>query len=353
VGFEIDFLPVGDSNGDAICIRYGDGTHGYSIHIVDGAFIETGDDIVEHIRTYYHPEPYVRHVVLSHACNDHAPGLIRVLEQLQVGTLWMNIPWLYATHTLEHFHGNYTLEGAIKYMKEKHEYLVRLEEVAKRKGRQVKEVFQGQQIGPFLVLAPSVQRYISLVPFLDKTPETYSDAKNPFANLYGKVQEAVQNFVEERWDIETLSNNPGATSASNESCVVQLGTFGDSSVLLTADVGPDGLAEAAHYASEKGLLRSPNFVQVPHHGSRHNVTPRVLDWWLGKPLPDFNGPIRGTAYCSVGRTSRNIRERRSPTHSSAADTALRARVRSSSPFHVAWPIDPAGSPSRSNPSTTK
>jgi hypothetical protein len=49
-----------------------------------------------------------------------------------------------------------------------------------------------------------------------------------------------------------------------------------------------------------GLLTPPNFVQVPHHGSRHNVTPLVLDLWLGQKRPYENSPRRGTAFCSVG-----------------------------------------------------
>jgi beta-lactamase superfamily II metal-dependent hydrolase len=73
--------------------------------------------------------------------------------------------------------------------------------------------------------------------------------------------------VLEKWDIETLEANT-ETSASNGSCVVQYGVFGSNAVLLTADVGPIGLAEAADFAYTLGLNR-PQFVQVPHHGSRH------------------------------------------------------------------------------------
>ena len=101
--------------------------------------------------------------------------------------------------------------------------------------------------------------------------------------------------------METLSNDPDPpTSKSNESCVVQLGQFEDRKVLLTADVGPVGLNEAADFAASIGLLSPPSLVQVPHHGSRRNVTPYGLDRWLG--------PIKaritktGTAFVSVGKT---------------------------------------------------
>lgn len=105
--------------------------------------------------------------------------------------------------------------------------------------------------------------------------------------------------MRETWDRETLAENV-ETSASNETSVVQLGIFDDHRALLTADVGPIGLSEAAVYAMQRELLAPPNFMQVPHHGSRHNVTPMILDVWLGKRLPNENSPRRGVAFCSVG-----------------------------------------------------
>jgi hypothetical protein len=44
-----------------------------------------------------------------------------------------------------------------------------------------------------------------------------------------------------------------------------------------ADVGPEGLMEAAQYAKLVGLHGPPSLVQMPHHGSRRNVTPTVLN----------------------------------------------------------------------------
>ena len=63
----------------------------------------------------------------------------------------------------------------------------------------------------------------------------------------------------------------------NETCVVQHAIIEDHRILLTSDIGPGGLNEAADYAYSLGLLKPPHFVQVPHHGSRRNVTPAVLD----------------------------------------------------------------------------
>jgi hypothetical protein len=181
-------------------------------------------------------------------------------------------------------------------MREKHEYLVHLENIAIARGIPIHDALQGAWIGNFLVLAPSRERYISLIPHLDKTPQP---SIQPFRSPFAALPNRFPNAVRETWTHETLAENL-ETSESNETSVVQLGIFGDSRVLLTADVGPIGLAEAATYAASRGLLVPPSVVQMPHHGSRHNVTPMILDLWLGPKLPYEFSPRRGVAFCSVG-----------------------------------------------------
>jgi hypothetical protein len=158
-------------------------------------------------------------------------------------------------------------------------------------------VFQGAKIGAFTVLAPTKNRYVNSIPDFGKTPDRYTTeaAGSQGLGVLRYLVEAAKKVME-NWDIETLANNT-ETSASNESCVVQYAALGEKDVLLTADVGPIGLAEAADFGYQLNLNR-PKFVQVPHHGSRHNVTPTVLDRWLGAKQPQ--GTVVGTAFCSVG-----------------------------------------------------
>lgn len=294
--YEIDFLPVGEGSGDAIVIRYGEAGTGYFLHVVDGGNTGTAQTIIEHIDKYY-PGYYINHMVLSHADNDHAAGLVGVLERFEVEHLWMNRPWLYADEILHHFHGNFTLQGLINDIKERHSYLVELETLAVSKGTHIHEVFQGQEIGRFTVLAPTRDRYVNSISDFGKTPDRYATEVMEAGDLpLLRALLARGKKLLEAWNIETLAANT-ATSASNESCVVQYASLDGDAVLLTADVGPLGLAEAADYGVVRNLSR-PNRVQVPHHGSRHNVTPSVLDRWLGPKQPQSK--VVGTAICSVG-----------------------------------------------------
>ncbi len=294
--FEIDFLPVGTSNGDAICVRYGNDTDGYYLHLVDGGFSDTAETIVSHIRKHYGQNYRINHLVLSHADSDHAAGLVGVLKNIKVDNLWMNRPWLYAAQVLPHFQGNYSVQGLVERMREMNATLVQLEELALAQGTKVREVFQGSIVGAFRVFAPSRQRYIDAIPDLGRTPTSYRETRA--GALFKGLVEAAKAWIDEQWDLETLSNSPESTTASNETAVVQHAIIDGNSILLTSDVGPAGLDEAADFAASLGLLRPPNFVQVPHHGSRRNVTPLVLNRWLGGKMAKDS--VYGTAVCSVG-----------------------------------------------------
>lgn len=74
--FVIDFLGVETAkSGDAITLRYSvNGTEG--VHVVDGGYLDTGDEIVEHLKTYY-GTTVIDHVILTprHWLADDLPEL--------------------------------------------------------------------------------------------------------------------------------------------------------------------------------------------------------------------------------------------------------------------------------------
>ena len=301
-GFEIDFLPVGESacSGESICIRYGSAATGYHIHVVDGGYASTTETIIQHLANHYNQPKRIENVVLTHADGDHAPGLIGILETYEIGALWMNRPWLYAAEILHNFHCNWSLQGLIDHLRSEYSTLVTLEDIAIKKGIPIYSPLQGAQIGPFVVLAPSRARYVGIIPELDKSPLVYN--KTAMDWFTETVKKAVA-LVKETWTGETLSDTPEPTSASNESSVVHAARIDGQAIVLTGDVGPAGLTEAADYAAQYGIFQ-PAFIQVPHHGSRRNVTPTTLNRWLGTPVADSNTK-RGTAFCSAAKADPN------------------------------------------------
>lgn len=285
--FEIDFLSVETKkSGDAITIRYEiDGES--RVHVVDGGFQATGPSIVAHIKKYYDAVSYIDHVVVTHADGDHAGGLRTVLEEMDVGALWMLRPWMYAAELINRFETYSSVEHLARRLKAIYWNLAALEEIALRRGIPIYEPFQGQQIGEFIVLAPTKNRYLDLVVESEKTPEAADEDDSTRAKVTSFVESAfskVVNLIKGAWGEEVFSTQE--TSAENEMSVVQYANLCGKRILLTGDAGRAALTEAADYAPLAGLyLPGIDRMQVPHHGSRKNVSTELLDRWLGTRLP--------------------------------------------------------------------
>lgn len=312
---EIEFLAVGEGSraGDAILIRYGE-LNDFKLMLVDGGIADTGETIVTHLTSLFGQHVRLEHVVLTHSDADHASGLRNVLRQLPVANLWMHIPWVLAGETVNLFkYKDWTPQALLATIKKEYDIISEIVDIASlKKETHVWFPFQGSKIGPFTVLSPRKQNYLHLLPQFDKTPEPDKDLLEsrgiwlgkPVAGLFKKflLEEARKKqptWIPETWTQEHLKDDV-QTSASNESSVVLYGDFGNGRrVLLTGDAGINALNWAASHANASGfVLQQFSFVQIPHHGSRHNVGPTVLDTLIGPIQPAGSKP-RFSAYVSA------------------------------------------------------
>ena len=187
-----------------------------------------------------------------------------------------------------------------------------LETLARRRGIPIVEPFQGQAIGPFWVLSPHRDWYIhDLVPAFAKSPETKMrpglGLRSSGPGLMGALAlaaSAAGDWLSENWFIESLREDV-KTSAENESSVVLYGDFDGQGVLLTGDAGVQALSRTAECAefNQINLPATLKFVQIPHHGSRHNVSTAALDRLIGPRLPFTGGTPARYAYASAGKES--------------------------------------------------
>ena len=298
--FEIDFLDVESSkSGDAILIRYRiDGL--VYIHVVDGGFQATGDTVVDNINRYYDRPDFIDSVVVSHSDGDHAGGLRSVLEEFRVGALWMLRPWLYANELIYRFSRYSSVENLAKRLRQLYPNIAALEEIALANNIPIYEPFQGQRIGKFTVIAPTRKRYLDLIVQSEKTPESVKEIADKFLSAFSEPWSKVISLIRAAWGEEVFSSEE--TSAENDMSVVQFVRLCNQTILLTADAGRGALNEAADYAPFVGLaLPGIDRFQVPHHGSRRNVSTEVLDRWLGErlPLKPNQGEERFTAIVSA------------------------------------------------------
>ena len=307
---EIEFLPVGEGSkaGDAIIVRYGE-PNDYRLLLIDGGHASTGEQIVAHLKRNFGEQAQLEHVLLTHADIDHASGLRTVLQSIPVAALWLHVPWLLAEEARPLLKSKtWTQEGLLKHLRAEYDVVAEIFDLATAGGCKVYYPFAGYNIGPFRILAPRRDVYSYLLPQFDKTPEPdqvliqnagmWIGKQSWASKLVEQARAALQSWTEESWDTELLKDG-GLTSASNEASVVLYGSFEMGNVLLTGDAGNNSLSWAAHEADRLGLpLQAFSFVQIPHHGSRRNVGPTVLNRLLGNPQKSTDA-LRFSAFVSA------------------------------------------------------
>ena len=273
---EIDFIEAGDNgSGDAIAIR-----RSYNgidcVYVVDGGYAGDGQKLIDHIRKHYGQSYYINHLVLTHPDADHASGLETVLKQIRVNCLWMNRPWMHVNNLMPMFRRYQDRSRLIARLKNAFPKIAELESIAVDREIEIRDAFQGNTIGEFTVLAPHIGSYLRLVVESDKTPV-------PVPRLMTKQSEAL---CPAEWGEENLKGDTEGTSPENETSIVQFANLCGKRILLTGDAGVRSLTEAHQVVLQTGKLVAPlDWFQVPHHGSRRNLSSDVLDKWLGAKLP--------------------------------------------------------------------
>jgi len=294
MGFEIDFLPVGDSEkgGDAIALRYGklDGIRSEQVVIViDGGTKESGENLVSHIREYYKTNQ-VNYIISTHPDADHSSGLTVVLENLKVDNLLIHRPWEHVQDIKDAFkNGRITGKGLKESIKKSLENAYELETIAKSKGIPIFEPFSDlskKKDDKFIILGPSEEFYENLLPNFRETPEPKEAAvwsKELVNFLKGDIK-----LIAEIWGIETLTDpEEWNTSAENNTSTILLLQLNGKKFLFTSDAGIEALNNAIKKAESLGIdLREVDFLQIPHHGSKHNVGPTILNRIIGERLQE-------------------------------------------------------------------
>lgn len=284
--YEIDFLPIGDTtSGDAITLRYK--VNGVSrIHIIDGGYKSDGERIVDHVNTHYGSPRVIDAVIITHPDRDHVGGIVTVLESFEVKEVWMNRPWLYAEELIGRFAKYSNVGNLERVLREAYPAIAEVESLCEAKGVFIREAFQGDKICSYsTILAPGKEQFLSLVTDSDKTPrENATSAINLLEKQGQGLAQSFLNFIAALWGDEYFPAE--GTSEENEMSVVQLIELCEQKILLTGDAGRKTLAEAAVFRDKHGLCcpSSLNKIQVPHHGSRRNVSTEILDRWLGSKL---------------------------------------------------------------------
>lgn len=297
IPYEIDFLAVWEEShwGDAIILRYGDfsNRNNYRLVVIDGGHTSTWTAVINHIKKYY-GDTYIDLVVATHLHADHTAGLLPILEEMKVLKLAMHLPWDYPSEIKKMCEWQHT----VKYISEKIEKSVatisELEDIARKKWVEIIQPFQGAEILEGLrVFWPSREYYTQLVAHFNKVP---FEVKDDFF-LKELVEEVAEVFSHTdlvqhitAWGTlmdmitETLSDNSEDTDhENNSSMVLMFHPNQDERILFTGDAGKWALNQVLEYAdSVKCDLTWLAILDVPHHGSKRNLSRSILDTLMPK-----------------------------------------------------------------------
>ena len=297
-------LQKNKGNADATCFRYE--KDGKFINVVyDGGSKVLANKLIEHLEKFYFKNQYypkIDYLICSRPDQDHASGLIEVIKKFEIDKIIMNIPWKYIYDIWDNVNDGRISEKSLeKCLKDDYPYVAKIEELAKEKGIEIIEGFEDKQSNENLkILSPSKEFFIELLKKSKKTK--YLDESYYNSNIYTEsaknVLSKITNWIKGLWSKDSLKEDI-ETSEENKMSIILLGDMEENKFLLTGDVGVKGLGKAIEKANKIGTpLTEVNFFQVPHHGSRYNLSPSIMNKMVGNIMSE-GIKLKKVAYTSV------------------------------------------------------
>jgi beta-lactamase superfamily II metal-dependent hydrolase len=272
-GVEVDMLSLGDA--DSILVT------GWNFGVPERVLIDGGNKgDAPTVKAFLAQRgvTYLNHVVCTHPHDDHAGGLVDLLNDptFLFGTFWMHLPWNHVdVHAVIAALQKTTAKRVAKLLRESLEKQIALVKGLESRKKVPAEPFTGQRIGFLTVCGPTKEFYKALVAeFTDLNRlagfEQSLSAHERQATLE-KFREIVQPEAE---DESTLGGEP--TEPENDSSVVLATNVVKDVLLFTGDAGVPALEMVRH---QYPILRNCHWMQIPHHGSRRNLTEDLIAWF--------------------------------------------------------------------------
>jgi beta-lactamase superfamily II metal-dependent hydrolase len=274
--FRVEMLPA--QEGDCVVLVYGDAEHPRRI-MVDGGRAATYRAIRDRFSRLPGAERTFELLIVSHVDRDHIEGTVAMLEDptspIQFRDVWFNSYDHLRDPAVEAF-------GAVQGE--------RLTAALRQQPSLWNRAFHGRsaEIRPgesitledglhITLLSPDRRKLEAMLPVWHKEcqkagliPGIAAQRPPPPAGLerFGRV------------DIDQLADQPFIPDRSepNGTSIAILARYGAQRILLAADAHADRLIESVRplATAEGGRLRLDAF-KLPHHGSKYNVCPELLD----------------------------------------------------------------------------
>jgi beta-lactamase superfamily II metal-dependent hydrolase len=269
-GIEIDMLSLGDA--DCILVSFWNGLSVYRV-LIDGG--NKGDEPT--VRSFLRALNItsIDEVLSTHLHDDHSGGLIELLSDntLTFGKLWCHVPhWHVPSRDMDKVRAALKAAGTsdeAANIRKSLDTVASLFNIAKDRGIAHEEPFKGKRIGNLEVCSPTEEFYNGLVvEMTDVEKIKAEDAAEQRYDIQTALEEEISKAIlGEALAGSSLLSDPH-TSPENESSVVTGAQHDGKVILFTADAGTCALTNVVRDYKVAGL----HWMQIPHHGSRRNLT---------------------------------------------------------------------------------
>lgn len=278
----VKFFSVGKDakGGDAILVELFDNEDYPVVVLIDGGYKETGEIICDYLKKRY-KKPRIDWVINTHPDKDHISGLKIILEdeKIEVCNIGMNRPWRDSGLTIDYFKDKrITEDSLVERIKDAFSLADDIECIAQKRKIKIFPLLRGTELirGVLTILGPSKEFYKKHLLISDKTPITLED--------YDKQYYRKKEVEEEDYDIGSGRiiewYDDEQTSAINQTSLILMLALGKECFLFTGDAGKEAMVDALNYYESLNCKnKSSDFtiVQLPHHGSRKNINPKILE----------------------------------------------------------------------------
>ena len=281
--YEIDYFPVWLESHwwDAIMIQYGenfDSRDDYKVVIIDCWNKDAAEAMIAHLDSHFWTTK-VDLLIATHLHSDHINGFPTLIESLEIWKIVMHQPWNYSNEIKKMSTATIWVKKLETKIEKSLAWLATISELAEKEGIEIFEPFAWELVIEHMWLVwPSEDYYTSLLPSFWNIPVTPKDS------IDAQIQKAYQwttiqkSLLPESIDMltETLSDNyEDTTPENNSSMIIYFQPTEDKKFLFTWDAWKDAINNALDSYSK--YIENIDFLDVPHHGSKRNLGPTILD----------------------------------------------------------------------------
>ena len=272
-GIEVDMLNLG--NADAILVtRWELGTP--TRILIDGGDACDGPTVRGFLKC--RGITYLDHIVCSHPHNDHAAGLVEVVndDTITIGQAWMHLPWQHVDFG--------KLADALNRSQTTAKRVVQIVRASVQVSRDLLGAFAQRGLTPQEPFNPNTIGFLTVC---GPTEKYYTELLQEFADLdrLRAIEESLASKEEDdRLDeilettsfgsrmAETEELGGAPTAPENNSSTILATVVDGNKYLFTSDAGVPALTAAANAYNIAGL----HWMQAPHHGSRRNLNKDLI-----------------------------------------------------------------------------